>query len=102
MVSQLFHATDDFMAGDEWQFRRRKFTINYMEVGPANGAGTHAHEELAGLRFRLWQFFRFQFLPRRLKDHGAHTNDYIVAAWCETEVCDWKMKALKLILYCAT
>jgi hypothetical protein len=31
--------TDDFVAGDKWQFRMRQFSVDDVEIGSTNGAG---------------------------------------------------------------
>jgi hypothetical protein len=35
------YRADNFVAGNQRQFRLDQFAVNYMKIGPADGAGAH-------------------------------------------------------------
>ena len=69
------------MAEDKRQFRVRQFTIHDMEIGAADRARRHPHEQLVGGWARRRHFRALERSTRRFEKHRAHiekrayTND---------------------------
>src|SRR5437762_9602908 len=48
-----------------------------MEIGPTNGAGRNAHQQLSGFWLRLGNIAQLQRLLRRIQEHRAHERNYV-------------------------
>jgi len=48
-----------------------------MEIGPTNGAGRNAHQQLSGFWLRLENIAQLQWLLRHIQDHRAHERNYV-------------------------
>jgi hypothetical protein len=60
------------VAEDERQLRARQLSVDDVEIGPADPAGGHVQEDLAGLRLRLRDLLEPQRLTDRVEHHRAH------------------------------
>jgi aspartate kinase len=59
---------------DERELGMRKLAVDDVQVGPADGAGMHPKQELAGSRLRLRDVHGHKRLARRLENHCAHVS----------------------------
>ena len=64
--------TDDFVARDKREFRLSQLAIDDMQVGPTDGAGANADQDLADARFGRWQIRFAERLPGSGEHHCAH------------------------------
>ncbi len=72
--AQVHDAADDFMAGDDGQFRIGQFAIDHMKIRPADRAGGYANAYLARLqRARCDLSFRKR-QTGPVEHHGAHVQ----------------------------
>jgi hypothetical protein len=77
-LAQLVHAPDDFMARDNRQLRRRRATLDLVELGVANAANGHLDENFAAIGHRAGNVTQLQRLAVIVKvrdfrqDHGSH------------------------------
>ena len=52
--TEFFDRSHNLVAGNQRRFFRRKFALNYVQVGAANATQFHAHEHFSKARF--WPF----------------------------------------------
>src|SRR5947207_9164901 len=72
--TDLFDASGNLVAQDQWQLWVRQFAIDNVKIGPANRARSHAHEQLSRPRLWLRHIARDERLARLLENHGAHVD----------------------------
>jgi hypothetical protein len=61
------------MPDHEGQLRLAQVAVHHMEIGPADPAGVHPHQNLAGPRLRGGQLGDLQGLALLLEDHRPHS-----------------------------
>ena len=73
---------DDLVSGDEWQAVAGEIPVQDLQVGPADGRGLHADEDLVGGGLGI----------RAITDHksvdGGHGRG-VHASQCAAEVASW-------------
>jgi hypothetical protein len=62
------------MTENEWQLWFRKFAIDDVEIGAANGAGVYPEQQLSGRGFRLGYIAQDQRSLWPLQNHRAHVD----------------------------
>ncbi len=60
------------MAQHQRQLGVRQLPIGYVEIGPADGAGVYAQQELPRTGYRLRELTPYERRPGALEHHGPH------------------------------
>jgi hypothetical protein len=76
-AANLLDAANNFVAGNERQFWFRQFAIDDMKIGPANGTGRNAHQQLSGVGPPPGDIAQLQRLVGRIQDHRSHERNYV-------------------------
>jgi hypothetical protein len=71
-VPQLLDRTDDFVSRHDRQLRVGQLAVDDVQVGAADAAGAHLHDDLAGSGSRPGHFDQSQRLAGPLQAHGSH------------------------------
>ena len=73
----------NFVAGNDWNFRVRQFTVNNMQIGATHTAGSHLYSNLAGSGLPIGKLLPLKGRLNLCKHHGFH-GALLFCAGCET------------------
>jgi hypothetical protein len=60
LLAATDHGSDDLMAGNDRRLGNLDLPVEQVQVGAANAACVHSHEDLVGSRLGVWQIHRAQ------------------------------------------
>jgi hypothetical protein len=77
--TDLFDATGNLVAQDQWQLWIRQFTIDNVKIRSAYSARCDSHKQLSLGRSRCLYLSELERLPRLIQNHRAHGLRHVKA-----------------------
>jgi len=71
-ASKRVYDANNLMAGNNGELWIGQITIDYMQIGPADGTGLDTNPDLLRTRERIRPLLKNQGLPDRMKYHRSH------------------------------